>query len=112
MDNLGRLAFADIWLKTYPGDDAICRACQAAIECSQMQVVSFAGKDFAPQGVTRVWLLAESHFSVHTYPEHGYLSVDCYTCGSEGDPEAVIDALIEMLCADRVKRGAVIRGVS
>ena len=33
-----------------------------------------------------VYLLAESHFAIHTYPERNYLSVDVYTCGSEGNP--------------------------
>ena len=37
---------------------------------------------FEPQGVTAVGLLAESHLSIHTWPEHCYAAVDIFTCGS------------------------------
>jgi S-adenosylmethionine decarboxylase len=36
---------------------------------------------FEPQGVTVVFVLAESHASLHTYPEHGALMADFFTCG-------------------------------
>ncbi|WP_430433127.1 adenosylmethionine decarboxylase [Methyloversatilis sp.] len=32
-------------------------------------------------GVTGVLLLAESHISIHTWPEHGYAAVDVFMCG-------------------------------
>jgi S-adenosylmethionine decarboxylase len=35
----------------------------------------------AGMGVTGVWLLGESHFSIHTWPEKGFVSMDLYTCG-------------------------------
>ena len=35
---------------------------------------------FTPQGITILYLLSESHFSIHTYPEHGYVAIDLYTC--------------------------------
>jgi S-adenosylmethionine decarboxylase proenzyme len=35
---------------------------------------------FEPQGYTLILLLAESHFSIHTFPEHNYVSIDLYTC--------------------------------
>jgi S-adenosylmethionine decarboxylase len=37
---------------------------------------------FAPCGVSGVILLAESHMSIHTWPEYGYAAVDFYTCGA------------------------------
>ena len=36
---------------------------------------------FQPQGVTGLALLAESHISIHTWPESGYAAVDVFTCG-------------------------------
>ena len=41
---------------------------------------------FTPQGVTGVAVLAESHLSIHTWPEAGYAACDFYTCG-DCDPE-------------------------
>jgi len=37
---------------------------------------------FAPQGVSGVVLIAESHLSLHTWPEHAYAAVDIFTCGT------------------------------
>lgn len=41
-------------------------------------------------------LLAESHFAIHTYPNDGYISIDCYTCG-ESDPEEAITVMLREL---------------
>lgn len=45
--------------------------------------------EFYPQGVTCVVLLAESHITIHTYPEDSQAYVDCFTCGNL-DPRLVI----------------------
>ncbi len=42
---------------------------------------------FNPCGVTCVGLLAESHVSIHTWPEVGYAAVDVFTCGDAAMPE-------------------------
>lgn len=55
---------------------------------------------FSPNGITVVALLAESHASIHTYPEHGVLMADAFTCGSI-DPEPLIEALLEGLDMSR-----------
>ena len=47
---------------------------------------------FQPQGVTVLCMLAESHASIHTYPEHGVYMADIFTCG-DLDPSAAADAL-------------------
>lgn len=44
--------------------------------------ISEAYHQFRPQGVTGIVLLEESHISVHTWPEHGYVAMDIYTCGN------------------------------
>ncbi|MFQ5732482.1 MAG: adenosylmethionine decarboxylase [Planctomycetaceae bacterium] len=41
---------------------------------------------FNPQGVTGLAVLAESHLSLHSWPEHGYLAADVFTCGRRVDP--------------------------
>ena len=37
---------------------------------------------FQPQGVTGIVAIAESHLSIHTWPEYGYAAADIFTCGS------------------------------
>lgn len=42
---------------------------------------------FEPQGVTAVGILAESHLSIHTWPEYGYAAIDIFTCGTKARPQ-------------------------
>ena len=35
---------------------------------------------FTPQGLSIIYMLSESHISIHTFPEHHYLALDIYTC--------------------------------
>lgn len=62
-------------------------------------------KRFEPTGLTAIYLLSESHVSVHTYPEQRSLFFDAFTCGSHCEPEAIIVELISTLgpCRHRVK---------
>ena len=58
---------------------------------------------FQPQGVTGLALLAESHISIHTWPESGYAAVDVFTCGDHTMPEKACQVLWEELNAGRHK---------
>ncbi|RKX27396.1 MAG: S-adenosylmethionine decarboxylase proenzyme [Candidatus Zixiibacteriota bacterium] len=65
---------------------------------------------YAPQGVSGVVVIAESHLSIHTWPEYGYAAVDFFTCGTTVDPykahEYLKDALESQGGAIReIKRG-------
>jgi S-adenosylmethionine decarboxylase len=52
---------------------------------------------FEPQGVTAIALLAESHISIHTWPELGYAAVDVLTCGENMDPQKCMDLIADAL---------------
>ena len=56
---------------------------------------------FEPQGVTGLALLAESHISIHTWPENGYAAVDVFTCGDHTMPEQACRVMSEELRASR-----------
>jgi S-adenosylmethionine decarboxylase len=51
---------------------------------------------FEPQGASVVVLVAESHLSIHTWPEHGYAAADILTCG-QTLPEEGVKALIGLM---------------
>ena len=52
----------------------------------------------SPLGFAAVVLLDESHLTAHCYSERGWLSIDCFTCGST-DPEFIIDNINDKLMA-------------
>ena len=64
---------------------------------------------FSPQGLTGYILLAESHISIHTWPEHGYAAVDVFTCGLM-DTERAVHFLAKQLKAQRVESRKILRG--
>jgi S-adenosylmethionine decarboxylase len=64
---------------------------------------------FQPSGVSGVAVLAESHISIHTWPEIGYAALDVFMCGS-ADPDACIPVLREAFSATRVGVSELLRG--
>lgn len=50
---------------------------------------------FSPQGVTGILSIAESHISIHTWPEYCYAAADIFTCGSAFRPVDAAEVLIE-----------------
>lgn len=57
-----------------------------AAEIAGATVLKTAFQNFNPQGVSGVVVIAESHLTIHTWPEHGYAAVDIFTCGTAVDP--------------------------
>jgi S-adenosylmethionine decarboxylase proenzyme len=55
---------------------------------------------FSPHGVTGVIVIAESHFAIHTWPEHGFAAVDLFTCGDQVDPYLAFEYLRAALHAE------------
>lgn len=81
-----------------------------AVAASGCVLLDECAHRFSPQGVTIVGLLAESHISVHTWPEHGYVAGDVFTCGTAPDPEAACLALVAALGAARYELQTIARG--
>lgn len=48
---------------------------------------------FSPQGVSGVVVIAESHLSIHTWPELGYAALDLFTCSRDLDIQKALDML-------------------
>ncbi len=58
---------------------------------------------FEPEGATGILLLAESHIAFHTWPEHGLVTLDVYTCGDPKEADNVYEFLIKALKPKRIK---------
>ena len=71
-----------------------------AAKLANSKVLNLISNKFEPQGVTAIALLAESHLSIHTWPESKYSAVDIFTCGQNMLPELASQYLIEALKAE------------
>ena len=71
-----------------------------AAKLAKATVLNLISNKFEPQGVTALALLAESHISIHTWPESNYSAVDIFTCGQNMEPELAGQYLIETLKAE------------
>ena len=73
-------------------------------------VVGESFHQFTPQGVTGILSIAESHISIHTWPEFGYAAADIFTCGDQTMPERAAASIVAALrCRDpeitQIRRG-------
>ncbi|NHV96825.1 MAG: adenosylmethionine decarboxylase [Thaumarchaeota archaeon] len=62
---------------------------------SGLHVVSSCFHQFEPFGVSAVYLLRESHISVHTWPEYSYIALDIFTCGADEPALTAYQLLLE-----------------
>jgi S-adenosylmethionine decarboxylase len=85
---------------------------QAAEDCGA-EILGESFHRFSPQGVSGVVMIAESHLSIHTWPEYGYAAADVFTCGTMVKPEIAAEVLIEKLGSrnheiKEIKRGVLV----
>jgi S-adenosylmethionine decarboxylase proenzyme len=66
---------------------------------------------FSPQGISGVVIIAESHISIHTWPEYNFAAVDVFTCGDVIEPKNAIKPLAEKLKAKSTTYIELKRGV-
>lgn len=112
----GKEEAVDLWgVEGYLLDDIefIENMCKEAIIKTGANLVGEVKHKFTPQGCTLLFLLSESHLSIHTSPEKGYAAVNCFTCGTHTKPEKAIEYIVDALNPDidRCKFWTLIRGV-
>jgi len=86
--------------------EATLRRCVSAAQATLLHIHLH---HFQPSGVSGVAVLAESHISIHTWPEAGYAALDVFMCGS-ANPDACIPVLREAFSAKRVGVNELLRG--
>ena len=80
-------------------NDELYLRCQlnSAAKLAKASVLNIVSNKFEPFGVTAIALLAESHLSIHTWPESQYCAIDIFTCGRNMKPKLASQFLIESL---------------
>ena len=79
------------------------------VEASNATLLHIHLHHFQPTGVSGVAVLAESHISIHTWPEAGYAALDVFMCGA-ADPDKCIPVLREAFSAQSVGVNEFLRG--
>jgi len=113
MNGLGRhllLELREAEPETLNDVEEIKRILMKAAEEAGATILDYTFRKFSPQGVSGVVVIAESHLSIHTWPEYGYAAVDIFTCGDSLKPEKAVSIIVEAMKSKNpmvieVKRG-------
>jgi len=75
--------------------DSVRNALVSAAREAKATIIDISFHEFSPFGISGVVVIAESHLSIHTWPEYNYAAVDIFTCGDIIKPEVAAVYLIE-----------------
>jgi S-adenosylmethionine decarboxylase len=104
LNALGRhllLELFDCDLDAINNVEAVKGALIEAAKRAQATIVDVVFHEFNPFGVSGVVVIAESHLSIHTWPEYRYAAVDIFSCGEILQPEVAASYLVEQFGAER-----------
>jgi S-adenosylmethionine decarboxylase len=113
METLGRHVISELWGCDIEKLNDMALIEQIFVDAalkSGAEVREVAFHKFAPQGVSGVVIISESHLTIHSFPEHGYASIDVYTCG-DLNPNVAADYIAEALNAQTRENIEIPRGM-
>lgn len=95
-------SYLDCDLRALTNLEGLIEAMDEAVKASGATILEKTPYVFPPNGLTIVYLLSESHASMHTYPEHGACFVDLFTCGDNCSSEQFDAAMRQYLQPGKV----------
>ncbi len=110
---IGTHLLADFWECSYEESGAyLLPLTVAAAREANADVLGSEVHEFAADGggTTVLLLLAESHLSLHTWPEHRFIAVDLFTCGPDMRPHDAVAYLERQLSPSRTRIDVIDRG--
>ncbi|MFP4499260.1 MAG: adenosylmethionine decarboxylase [Vulcanimicrobiota bacterium] len=87
--------------------DVILEAARKA----RAQIRGLSVHEFKPHGVSGVVVIAESHLSIHTWPEYHYAAIDIFTCGDSTEPQKACEFMEKELKSEHSKITVIRRGI-
>ena len=98
--------------------DAVCERELTAADVEHIKevieknltVVNRVEHKFTPQGETIVFILSESHFTLHTYPENKFISMDIYVCNMETDLKKIVNEISAVVSFEKIDQRMLSRG--
>ena len=100
--NIGRHCILELYQcdNAKLNDEAFIRTTiTSSAKIAGAKLLNLVTHSFKPQGVTGLALLAESHISIHTWPEIGYAAIDVFTCGDHTMPGKACNLLAKEFLA-------------
>lgn len=97
--------------KTLELEETVGKTMFEAAKRSEATVVAESFHEFKPYGVSGAVIIQESHYTIHTWPEHGYAAVDLFYCGGTVKVHKAIETLQERFRPQRIKFLVVRRGL-
>jgi len=91
-------------------ESTVGSAMEEAARKSDATVVAQSFHEFKPYGVSGAVIIQESHYTIHTWPEHGYAAVDLFYCGGTVAVHKAVEVLQERFQPKRIKFLVVRRG--
>jgi S-adenosylmethionine decarboxylase len=104
LNALGRhllLELFDCDLESINNLEGVKGALVEAARRAQATIIDVVFHEFNPFGISGVVVIAESHLSIHTWPEYRYAAVDIFSCGETLQPEVAANYLVEQFGAER-----------
>jgi S-adenosylmethionine decarboxylase len=83
-----------------------------AVRKSSATYVNHYFHKFSPHGVSGVVVIAESHLSIHTWPENGYAALDVFTCGEKSIGDTIVFNILKSFNTDEYTVTYLLRGVN
>lgn len=80
-----------------------------AVNIAKCKILNKYFHKFSPQGITGIIAVCESHFSVHTWPEHKYCAIDIFCC--KDNLEGSLEHLIKCFKSKKVQIKRIKRGI-
>ena len=114
MNALGRhllLELFDCDLEAINNLEAVKQTLVEAARRAQATIVDVVFHEFNPFGISGVVVIAESHLSIHTWPEYRYAAVDIFSCGDTLQPDVAASYLVEQFGAERTSMVEMQRGL-
>ena len=91
------------FLDTYPSEIGMTKIIEP-------QVTTYKGPEDPDWGVSGFVMIAESHISIHTFPERSYVNIDVFSC-KDFDDEKALEKIKKVFSLDQVKVWVLGRGL-
>jgi len=111
--NIGQQLLIDLYqcdYETLNNEKKLTSILKEAVEICGYQMLKTISHKYEPQGISVIVIIAESHFSIHTWPEYNWAAIDIFTCGSILKRNHIIDFFSTSLKAGNYTSSNILRG--